>query len=674
MASCAVVLLLGASFFGERAAAYIHKPMTLGYVIQQSTNIVVMRVEKVEDGDNVLHFRKLRDIKGTHHEDVIVQQIGQQGFHDHEWQTVMRWAKPGKIAVLFHNGRSSETCIDNYWYQCNPRGGNWRMTHAEPYLRRSFAGSTKRLVRIVDAVHAGKEAIAPCYFNGTNEEIEDGTARMQRLKVSLQRIEYDPKRDFVGWGGGELEQLRGMPGFSHLATLADVGLHARGISAGDFDGDGRVDLVLFGERKSVLVRNEEKIFNEIELPYEGGARSAALADFDGDHRLDLLLGTPSGVRLLSSTSDREEPFRDSSDLLPRLRGANVTSAAWIDVNRDGWPDVVVANGFFGISVILNFAGENGARRLELAQTIEIPDPVYSGDLANRRGSTLSVGDVNGDGVTDVFHDAGGGVLLLGRETCADAEGVAGSWFDLETDSGIRLRRSSRGGSFGDFDSDGDLDYFSPSDRFGRLFANDGRGQFHDVTSRAFSIVAANRGFASSSAWGDFDGDGRLDLVVTYRNASHRVFLKRGERFADATHELGLDRRSFQSVGASLADFDGDGDLDLALINEGSDSSLLLAANRNSFAHTPVDVVLPVAPRASGAVVKISEPREGADGFDLVFRTELGGLSGGGSQSVSTAHVGLVPGVYRLEIEYRDGTKQQEDFEVKQTHVVLEVQR
>src|SRR5205823_5547518 len=80
-------------------------------------------------------------------------------------------------------------------------------------------------------------------------------AKIQRLKVSLKLLDYNPKRDFAGWGGEDIRALRGMPGFSHIAALSRVDPEAQAVSVVDFDGDGKPDLCLVGAGKVVLLDN-----------------------------------------------------------------------------------------------------------------------------------------------------------------------------------------------------------------------------------------------------------------------------------------------------------------------------------------------------------------------------------------------------------------------------------
>src|SRR3954447_4530162 len=143
-------LLACALFASTRpAAAYVEIPYPLGRILAESTNVVVIRVESVDKTKNTIVYRKVRDIKGTHPTEVVKHNIGQAGFNPREWQGVMAWAEPGKTALFFHNGGAGEVCIDDYWYQCYP-GDWWNMSHAEPYLLRTFTGKPEKLAAAVE--------------------------------------------------------------------------------------------------------------------------------------------------------------------------------------------------------------------------------------------------------------------------------------------------------------------------------------------------------------------------------------------------------------------------------------------------------------------------------------------------------------------------------------------
>src|ERR1700733_1762809 len=124
---CLTALAVAAvcALWTQHSLAFVEVPYTLGKVINDSTNIIVLRVEKVNKENNQIIFRKVEDLKGKHPTDVIKHNIGKAKLmNDREWSVTMQWAEVGKTAVMFHNGGASETCIGGNWYQTYA-GGEW---------------------------------------------------------------------------------------------------------------------------------------------------------------------------------------------------------------------------------------------------------------------------------------------------------------------------------------------------------------------------------------------------------------------------------------------------------------------------------------------------------------------------------------------------------------------
>ena len=338
------------SWLTQTSQAYVEAVMSLGSVLQQSTNVVLMRVESVDKKNNTIIYRKVRDIKGKHPTDVIKHNIGRGGLRPDEWKVQMDWAEPGKLAVFFHNGGASETCIGNWWYQAYAGGEWWNHSHGEPFLLRSFCGTPEKLVGIVEQMLQGQETLSPCMIDGNKEDLHARRAKIQRVKASLKLQDYNPKRDFVGWGGEDFRRLQGMPGFTHISPVGRVDPEAQAISVVDFDGDGKQDLCLVGGNKVLLLQNNGEAMSESLLAGIAGARSAIWADYNGDGKPDLLLATPTGLKLFTNLG---ATMRDDSHLLPPMPPGAVTAAAWLDYDGDGKPDLLVAHGYHGLRLYRN---------------------------------------------------------------------------------------------------------------------------------------------------------------------------------------------------------------------------------------------------------------------------------------------------------------------------------
>ena len=569
---CALLLVAA---WPRQSYAYVEAPHSLGLVCTLSTNILVIRVEKVDKQKNLILYRKVQDLKGKHPTDIIKHNIGRQGFHPREWQYPMEWAEEGKTAIFFHNGGQSETCIGTYWYQCSLGGEWWNMTHGEPFLLRSFCGKPEKLAAAVTDIVAGREAVVPAMVDGNKDDLHLRRAKIQRLKASLKIQDYNPKRDFVGWGGEDFRRLDGMPGFTHYGALGRVDPEALAVSSMDIDGDGRPDLCLVGTGRVVLLLNRGDSFNEIALPGTGGCRAAVWGDYNGDGRPDLLLATLTGPKLFTNLGGGA--FRDDSHLLPPEPCCDLTAAAWLDYDGDGRLDILLGNGYHGLRLYRNL-GKAEVPPGETARDGKAPVARWFADVSAKvglgpdgiggtvKGDTLNVADVNGDGRPDFLYGAGTGMLILNTP----------AGFVEAKDSGIVYQPGKVRPAFGDYNGDGHLDLFVPQNGTCKLFRNDGKGHFNDVTARAGDL-ARPIGMATCAAWGDVDKDGRMDLVVGCLRGPNRFFRNRGDgTFEDATAELGLCQRIFNSQAVCLVDLNRDGVLDFVFNNEGQESAVLLA--------------------------------------------------------------------------------------------------
>jgi len=115
----------------------------------------------------------------------------------------------------------------------------------------------------------------------------------------------------------------------------------------------------------------------------------------------------------------------------------------------------------------------------------------------------------------------------------------------------------------DVDNDGDLDLFDASASRQRLFRNDGRGTWTDITS-ASGLIAPDDAVPIGCVAGDYDNDGRTDLFVLRYGVSSLYHNDGGGRFSDATTSAGIATYPFLPGAAALVDVDHDGDLDLVI--------------------------------------------------------------------------------------------------------------
>jgi hypothetical protein len=644
------------------AEGYVGGPPTsLGLMCSWSTHVTVVRVEKVDTAKNVIIYRKVEDLKGKWPADVIRHSLA---LGAPERQFILDWAEPGKTTVLFalESYKWGHTYIDNCWYANNTGDWQWwNASHPEPLLLRMYSGKSDRLVSAAKAILAGKEVIVPGRVGDNQQELRERRAKVQRIKAGLKLLDYNPKRDFVAAGGDDFVPLAGMPGFTQYSPLPRAGADAQGISVCDFDGDGKPDLCLFGPSKVVLLQNGGDFFAEVQLPgLQGGCRAAVWADYNADGRPDLLLATPTGPRLYTNLGNGA--FRDDSAALPKEAAYDLTAAAWLDYDGDGRPDILLANGFHGLRLYRNRGKAEALPGPPPQPGKPAPPPLslwfedvsahvglgLEGTGSALKGDTLTVCDVNGDGRPDFLYGAGTGMLVLNTP----------QGFVEARESGIAYQPGGVGPVFADFDGDGHPDLFVPQPGGSRLFRNDGNGHFTDVTMKAGDLATFD-GEATSAAWGDFDNDGHLDLLVGCLHGPNRFFRNKGDgTFVDATEEIGLDRRVFNTQALCLVDLNNDGVLDMVFNNEGQESAVLLGNPNMSRKRTPVLLQVAGAEGVVGSEVRVVDK----DGR-LQGSRQLSGGDARGGQALCRARFALEPGSYRVEVRYSSGVRRAREITV-----------
>ncbi|HXT11777.1 MAG TPA: Ig-like domain-containing protein [Candidatus Angelobacter sp.] len=291
------------------------------------------------------------------------------------------------------------------------------------------------------------------------------------------------------------------------------------------------------------------------------AAAVALADVDGDGSLDAIVAQGgdlnSNAFFAGSTAImiwKNNGHGVFSDTGQRL-GTNTTTAAFqvlaLDANGDSAPDFVVMRNLTTGELWTN----NGTGTFSLS-----PQSFLLGDQTVTNNSAVVAGDFNGDGSPDlaILHVMSQypnpTVLAIGIWT-NDGHGVF-------TDSGQRLKNAGDNGPrtllAGDVFGHGVLDLVEINGSSGaRIWENDGTGRFTD-TGMTFGP-----GFFIGAAMGDLNGDGIPDVAgIGISNVT--VWLNDGHGNFSGTGQL-IGNGNGTPMSANLADMNGDGTLDLALL-------------------------------------------------------------------------------------------------------------
>ncbi len=261
-------------------------------------------------------------------------------------------------------------------------------------------------------------------------------------------------------------------------------------------------------------------------------------------------------------------------LMPHMLSTEGPALATGDVNGDGLDDLYVGGAKHQPGRLFLQQSDGGSRT--------------SGDAVLKADSlhedvAAAIFDANGDGDPDLYVVSGGNEFWGDHEALRDRLYLGDGEGNLHR-SVDRLPDFFANGSCvvpGDFDRDGDLDLFVGSRvvsrEYGRtprsyLLENDGTGRFVDVTSEKADGLA-EAGMVTSAAWLDHDDDGQLDLVVVGEWMPIRVFHQEDGRFRERTAEVGLSGTNGWWNRVTAADMTGDGREDLVLGNLGLNSYL-----------------------------------------------------------------------------------------------------
>jgi len=348
---------------------------------------------------------------------------------------------------------------------------------------------------------------------------------------------------------------------------------------GDLDGDGDLDLLLGGLEggpTKVFANDGSGAFTDVsagsgfDLAKADQTISIALGDYDGDGDLDALMahwGTPRDPTLPGET---ETLWRnDSTPGNIAFTPASVTSGVAGLLNFDLPQGVLGPN--FDYTFAPGFADIDGDRDLDILM------------VSDFRGSKALVNNGNGTFTTSNF-------------TPDDENGM--------------------GAAIGDFDNDGDFDWFVSSINGNRLFENTGGGSFQ----RNSASGVEPGGWGWGSCFADFNGDGWLDIYQTngweagkdpsasnYVNDVTRLWMNAGDgTFADAA-EASTISETDQGRGVLCDDFDGDGDVDAVLLTAEPEGAIYFWENQLTGANTIKVQLRGKAPNtfAVGAIIELS---------------------------------------------------------------------
>lgn len=358
-------------------------------------------------------------------------------------------------------------------------------------------------------------------------------------------------------GPGQL-WVAGAGGRFTKRSLTDAGIPAASANAAsfaDYDDDGRPDLYIAARGQDHLLHNLgsgrfEDVARSAGTLDPGPGTSAAWADYNGDGRLDVFVTDGDNCTKPRATPDhlfRNDGGGRFADVTARLGSGGATTdgiglqGVWSDVDRDGDPDLYLANDDLGYRPNQLWrndgAGPSGWRFTPIGDA--------SGAAVAMSSMGAASGDVDGDGRPDlVISDMGRAPLVLLRR----GRSFAARRFPSSPRS---PRPITWGVVLADFDNDGNIDLLAAGGALGldrqrqpdALYLGNGRGGFA-VAGPASGIGDAGRGRGVAVA--DVNRDGLLDVLVTRLGQTPLLLVNHGPTQGPRGHWLELTLRGTRS--------------------------------------------------------------------------------------------------------------------------------
>ncbi len=265
----------------------------------------------------------------------------------------------------------------------------------------------------------------------------------------------------------------------------------------------------------------------------------------------------------------EDDFTDfySERNIPVMLSREGPKATCGDVNGDGLTDVYIAGTVPSRGKIYLQTAAGGF--------IKQPEPAFE-TFADFEDEAVLFFDCDGDGDLDLFIGAGGNNAAFGerifkhRLFLNDGKGNFTSFVDAFPGNAMNISVAMPY----DFDHDGDLDLFvggrSVPGVYGAtpasyIYVNDGKGHFAEM-SKDKTAGISTIGMVTGAVWADVAGDKEKELVIVGEWMSPKIFSFRKDHFEEIKTNLSAMQGWWQSI--AVADLDGDGDQDLVLGNIG----------------------------------------------------------------------------------------------------------
>lgn len=464
-----------------------------------------------------------------------------------------------------------------------------------------------------------------------------------------------PNHLYHNEGGFRFREVAAEAGLARVNDSAEVGTSSFALWL-DYDNDGWQDLFLLRFGISSLFHNERNgKFTDVTAAAGVARRTNALAatafDYDRDGDVDLFIGgyfpeknffDPPDTRVLFDSWEnarngaRNYLFRNEGGgkFVDVTEAAGFQDSGWAmavghgDINNDGWQDIYIANDF-GPDVVL---------RNDKGKFVNITAKAIGVDT--KKGMNAEFGDYNNDGLIDIY------VTNMTEPYLSECNMLWRNNGD-ETFSDVSLEihacdtKWGWGAKFVDVDNDGRLDIYAANG-----FITGGARDYMEVL---LDFVLSDEGdLTDASRWPDM-GDASMG-----GHERNELLVQGGQGFSPHAAQAGVDS-VLDGRGVAIADFDGDGRMDMVVSNV--NASPVVYRNVSSSANRWVEFHLLGTGKSNRSAVGARLWVTTSSGTRM---REIASANGFDAQSTLTAHFGLgmADSITSVRVRWPDGTEQQ----------------
>jgi enediyne biosynthesis protein E4 len=410
----------------------------------------------------------------------------------------------------------------------------------------------------------------------------------------------------------------------------------QGIAVADFDNDG-IDDIYASRTNSDNPHAHDFLYQKSQgLPYTdvtdiydvadpGGSRGIVFVDIDNDGDFDLFNGA-SGARnrLYRNDSSQFTDISNSAGIVDLARVTTGVTAA--DIDADGDLDLYAVNSREKNKLYIN----NGYGKFSLSDR-GADDQIEP----NTPSLSVSAADIDNDDDIDFY------IVKRGAANVLFINDGSGHFNENASGAGIALESNSNGATWADLDNDGDLDLLVAAT------AADGQTSLLNAfennsgifTNRTSMLNIETSGYSPIAA--DFDNDGDMDILATQENDYAYFYRNDGSWDFTQRNDTGAEIHGGDIRGATVFDYDTDGDLDLFAARADMFNVLLQNNLESSNNFLNITAEGPQGDRGGfGTKIWLYEQGHTNDSSFLMSYSQVLSANGHVSQSSPTQHFGL----------------------------------